>query len=412
MLYYSSQLSRQNRRVVVTGGGIITALGLGWESNAEGFRLGRNAFRPVTLFDVSRQRTKIAAEVDLPQRLPRPFAKQSRVRRLDRSGRMLFHAAHEALQNAGWERASFPFILGTTSGGMSLGEDYYRTAIQNPLAGRQQPTRALAYQAQFQNRLVAEALDSCGQVITISNACASGANAVGHAWELIRSGQSDRVLAGGYDALSQFVFAGFDSLQALSPSLCRPFDANRDGLGLGEGAAVFALEELSVAVARNANILGEIVGYGAATDRHHLTQPHPDGDAAVTSMTEACAVAGLMARDIDYVNAHGTGTTMNDSAEASAIGRWAGEYASMLPVSSTKSSIGHLLGAAGAVEVAVCLMALRGQWLPPTSTLLNPDPICAFPLVRVPSNAKLKHVLTNSFGFGGANASLVLRLWE
>jgi 3-oxoacyl-[acyl-carrier-protein] synthase II len=208
------------------------------------------------------------------------------------------------------------------------------------------------------------------------------------------------------------VFAGFDSLQALSPTRCRPFDAHRDGLALGEGAAVLALETLEVARRRGAAILGEIVGYGAATDAHHLTQPHPQGDAAFASMTEACRTARVNADQIGYINAHGTGTPLNDAAEAAAINRWAGGDAANISVSSTKSSIGHLLGAAGAVEAVVCLMALREQWLPPTSTLESPDPVCEFPVVQKPTEARLDYALTNSFGFGGANATLILRRWE
>jgi 3-oxoacyl-[acyl-carrier-protein] synthase II len=234
---------------------------------------------------------------------------------------------------------------------------------------------------------------------------------LGHAWDLLRRGHAQRVLAGGYDALSQLVFAGFDSLQALSPTQCRPFDAQRDGLALGEGAAVLTLETLESARRRGASILGEMVGYGAATDAHHLTQPHPNGDAALASMTAACESAQVTPEQIGYVNAHGTGTPLNDSAEAAAINRWAGARARTLPVSSTKSSIGHLLGAAGAVEAAVCLMALRGQWLPPTSTLQTPEALCAFPIVQRPAEAKLEYALSNSFGFGGANATLILRRW-
>jgi 3-oxoacyl-[acyl-carrier-protein] synthase II len=258
---------------------------------------------------------------------------------------------------------------------------------------------------------LADAFGFSGPTSIIANACASGANAVGHAWELIRRGHAMRVLTGGYDALSQLVFAGFDSLQALSPTQCRPFDANRDGLALGEGAAIFALETLDSARSRGAKIIGEIAGYGACTDAHHLTQPHPDGDAALRSMTAACKSAGLSPADIGYVNAHGTGTPLNDSAEAAAINRWAGEHAAALPVSSTKASIGHLLGASGAVEVAVCLMALRGQWLPPENVLQTPDPLCHFPIVSKPGTESLEYAMTNSFGFGGANASVILRRW-
>lgn len=259
---------------------------------------------------------------------------------------------------------------------------------------------------------MAEHLAFRGPITVISNACASGANAIGHAWELVRRGRAERVFAGGYDALSQLVFAGFDALKALSPTYCRPFDAHRDGLGLGEGAAILALESLDHAQRRGAVILGEIAGYGAATDSHHLTQPHPNGDAAFDSMQAACASAGLSPDQIDYVNAHGTGTPLNDSAEAAAITRWAGARAASLPVSSIKSGIGHLLGAAGAVEAVACLMALCGQWLPPMSTVRTPDPSCVFPLIVEPTERRFRCALTNSFGFGGANATLILRRWE
>lgn len=399
-------------RVVVTGAGVITALGQGWKTNAEGFRAGRVAIGPVTLFDVSRQRVKVAGQIGWALELPATHLNRRQLRRVERAGKLLLIAAHEALETAGLGPSTeLPIVLGTTSGGMSLGEDYYRQAIQSPSSRRRQPTRVLHYQAQRQGLDLAEALGARGPLTIIANACASGANAVGHAWELVRRGHAERVLTGGYDALSQMVFAGFDSLQALSPTQCRPFDSQRDGLALGEGAAVLVLETLQAAGRRKAKILGEIVGYDAATDAHHLTQPHPDGDAALASMTGACASAGLRPEQIDYINAHGTGTPLNDSAEAAAINRWAGPRAVSLPVSSTKASIGHLLGGAGAVEVVVCLMALAGQWLPPTSTLRAPDPVCLFQLVRKPVDARLGYALTNSFGFGGANASLVLRRW-
>jgi 3-oxoacyl-[acyl-carrier-protein] synthase II len=208
------------------------------------------------------------------------------------------------------------------------------------------------------------------------------------------------------------VFAGFDSLQALSTTQCRPFDAHRDGLALGEGAAMLALETLDSAKKRNAEILGEIVGYGAATDAHHLTQPHPNGDAAFASMNAACAAAQLSPDKINYINAHGTGTPLNDSAEAAAINRWAGAHVKNVAVSSTKASIGHLLGGAGSVEAAICLMALREQWMPPTATLQTLEPTCQFSFVQKPTDANVEYALTNSFGFGGANATLILRRWS
>jgi 3-oxoacyl-[acyl-carrier-protein] synthase II len=403
----------QATRVVITGAGVITALGQGWKQNAEGFRQGRVAIRPVTLFDVSRQRVKVAAEVDLPTALPETRLSGRHLRRMDRAAKLLLLAAHEAWHQSGWEPSEndLPVVLGTTSGGMSLGEAYYRQAIQTPHSQSGQPTRVVHYQSERPALDLADAFGFHGPATIIANACASGANAIGHACHLLCRGHSQRVMAGGCDALSQLVFAGFDSLQALSPTQCRPFDAQRDGLALGEGAAVLALETLDEARRRGADILGEVIGYGAATDVHHLTQPHPTGAAAVASMSAACADARLGPEKIGYVNAHGTGTPLNDSAEAAAINRWAGTHARKIQVSSTKSGIGHLLGAAGAIETVVCLMALREQWLPPTSTLRTPDPVCLFPVVREPTDASLEYALTNSFGFGGANASLILRRW-
>jgi 3-oxoacyl-[acyl-carrier-protein] synthase II len=412
VLFPFSDRSHSLPRVVVTGAGVVTALGSGWKSNAEGFRAGRIALEPVTLFDVSRQRVKTAGEVELPAALPPTLLPERELRRIDRASKLLLLATDEAWKQAGWEPSdNLPVVLGTTSGGMSLGQAIYRQAIQTPHQVRRQPTRVVHYQPQRQARDLMDAFGFAGPTIIIANACASGANAIGHAWELIRRGHAQRVLAGGYEALCQLVFAGFDSLQALSPTRCRPFDAARDGLALGEGAGIMTLESLDSARRRGAEIIGELVGYGSATDPHHLTQPHPDGNAALAAMNAACESAKLSADRINYVNAHGTGTPLNDAAEAAALNRWAGEHVTRLAVSSTKSGIGHLLGAAGAVEAVLCLMALKEQWLPPTSTLEKPDPACRFRLVQKPEDAPLEFVLTNSFGFGGANATLIFRRW-
>jgi 3-oxoacyl-[acyl-carrier-protein] synthase II len=412
MLFPSLPSPNKLPRVVVTGAGIITALGIGWKTNAEAFRAGRTAFRPVSLFDVSRQRAKTAAEVDLPLSLPQTHLDQRRLNRLDRAGKMLLLATHEAWQQAGWEPSEkVPFVLGTTGGGMLFGEDYFRRALQQPYKHRGQAMRAVCYQPQVQARLVMDALNFNGPIITVSNACASGSNAVGQAWELVRSGQVERAVAGGYDSLSEMVFAGFDSLQALSTTLCRPFDARRDGLALGEGAAVVTLETLDSARKRGANILCEVIGYASSIDQHHLTQPHPQGNTTQAVMKSACASAGIAPDSINYINAHGTGTMLNDSSEAAAISEWAGPHAANLPVSSTKANIGHLLGAAGAVEAVVCLMVLREQWLPPETAFETPDPACKFPVVHKPQDAGVEVALSNSFGFGGVNASLIFRRW-
>lgn len=413
MQFVNGQCRSKPVRVVITGAGIITALGKGWEINARGFREGQSAFRPVTRFDASRQRAKFAAEVDIPEPLPVGRLSAKEQRRLDHATRLLLSATAEALTQANWGLGqTFPMILGTTSCGMNLGERFFIKATEQPHGFRGQASLGLHYQAQRQGLAVQAAFDFNGPVIFIANACASGANAIGHAFDLIRHGRAERALAGGYDAISQLVFCGFDALQALSTTRCRPFDTARDGLALGEGAAILTLESEASARARGATILGEIAGYGMATDGHHLTQPHPEGNAALQSMREATAMAGITPEAVEYLNAHGTGTPLNDSAEAAAVNRWAGGHAPQLWVSSTKGAIGHLLGAAGAVEAVATLMVLREQWLPPNVGLEQPDPACAFPLVREPMSAACEYAATNSFGFGGCNATLILRRWS
>lgn len=392
---------------------MITALGNGWDANAAGFRAGQCGIRPVSLFDVSGQRVKQAAEARIPAPMPDTRLSAKRLSRVDRATRLLLAAAHEAWNQSGWTPTErLPLILGTTSGGMPLGEAYYRETLSNPLRHRHQPTRILNYQAQRQGIDLLDSLGCSGSITIIANACASGSNAIGHAWETVRSGRADRVLTGGYDGLCQLVFAGFDSLQALSPGRCRPFDTTRDGLALGEGAAVLTLETLQSAESRSASILGEIIGYGASTDTHHLTQPQPQGTAALTSMQNATRAAGIQPGDVHYINAHGTGTVLNDAAESMAINSWAGDQAAGLHVSSTKGSVGHLLGAAGAIEAAVCLMALQGQWLPPSPATTTVDPVCRFNYVTEPRNCPIDVALSNSFGFGGANATLLFRRWK
>jgi len=409
VLFPPDNRASEPRRVAVTGGGLLTALGSGWDANAAGFREGRAGFREVRGFDVSRQRVKVAAELDLPDEMPESRLSIREARRADRGSRMLLWAGKECLSGAAWETPQrTAVVLGTTSGGMTVGEDYYRRAIGVDRVTKGQAAKVVHYQARRQASLLQKAFGLEGPAFVVANACASGANAVGLAWELVRSGRVDRAVCGGYDALCQLVFAGFDSLQALSPTMCRPFDRERDGLALGEGAAVFALEPLAEARERGARILGEIRGYAAATDVHHLTQPHPEGVAALETMRRACEVAGLTPSEIQYVNAHGTGTPLNDASEAAAINAWAGEDAGGIAVSSTKASVGHLLGAAGTVETAVCLMALEGGWLPPTRSCRMPDPACGFRVVTEPESAPLENVISNSFGFGGANASLLL----
>jgi len=381
-------------------------MGCGMRANAEGFRAGRTAFRQVDLFDVSEQRVGSAGQAELPGCPPLVGLGKRAWARMDRGTRFAVMAAHEALEAAG-VRGAMPVVIGTSAGAMPIGEDYYRHALKGERHG--QLRRVEHYQPQRQMTDLLRAVGVHGPMRIISNACASGANAIGHAFQMVREGKAERVLAGGYDGLAQLVFAGFDSLQALSPSgIPRPFDAHRDGLAIGEGAGFVVVESLESAKARGAKVIAEVLGYGAATDVHHLTQPNPEGDAALLTMTAATRMAGLEPAQVDYINSHGTGTPLNDVAEAAAIRRWAGDDVGSIKVSSTKSSVGHLLGGAGAVEAAICLMALEGQWLPASLNVRELDSAVTFDLVQQPREATVDVVLTNSFGFGGANATLVM----
>jgi len=235
-------------------------------------------------------------------------------------------------------------------------------------------------------------------------ACASGPNAIGNAFHAIKHGHSRRVLAGGYDALAELVFAGFDSLQALSTTRPRPFAADRDGLALGEGAGVFTLERLEDAQARGATILAEIIGYGATTDLHHLTQPHPEGIAAARSMTMACKEAMVTPDQIDYINLHGTATLTNDAAEDKAV---FGIFGDRVPASSTKGATGHTLGAAGAIEAIICALALTHGLMPGGGiNSVEADPVLRTRYLIDNLHAPLRYALSNSFGFGGTNCAL------
>lgn len=401
-----------SQRILITGAGIISPLGLDWRENEASFRANRMNFTPVTMFDVSQRIAKTAAQVDLPQE--RLFLKMPRRRDhlIDRGTKMLLLAIREALAMAKLPGLAGidAIIIGTSAGAMSVGQDYFRTAISSPGRVPGQLSRVEYYQPQKQISAIAAEYDWHGPIIVVSNACASGANAIGDAMAMIQTGKARRVLAGGYDALAELVFAGFDTLRALAPSgIPRPFDAARDGLALGEGAAVVLIESEEAAAERGATALCEAAGYTTATDLHHLTQPDPEGKAAIRTMAGACAMAGIQAGEVDYINSHGTGTPYNDVAEASAIQTWAGRDAARIALSSTKSAMGHLLGGAGAVEAVICLMAMRGQWLPASLNVREVDDAVSFNLVREWREARVKVALTNSFGFGGTNATLAFK---
>jgi 3-oxoacyl-[acyl-carrier-protein] synthase II len=390
-------------RVAVVAAGVISPLGVGLDETLDSLRSNKDCVSPVTRFDVEKCRCKTAGQIS-DDRLLSGRRNGRKTERLHRATRMMM-AVFEELFGQDPEFKPELTVIGTTSGGMSFGEDYYR-ALHRHRGLQHSPGWIANYPPQKPVIDAQDAFEVSTPCQIIANACASGTNAIGHAFECVRSGRYERLLTGGYDALSELVFVGFDSLQASTPEKCRPFDRDRSGMVLGEGAAVFALENLEKARARNARILGEIIGYGISTDNHHLTQPDPSGIGPRRAMEQALQSGGCSADEIDYINAHGTATLFNDAAEGKAIA----ELFGTIPVSSTKSMIGHSLGAAGAIEAAVCLLALQGQLLPPNINFRHTDQGLDLNVVPNESReAKIDIVLSNSFGFGGTNASILIQ---
>ena len=390
-------------RVAIVAAGVVSPLGFGLEETLGSLRRSRDCISPVSRFPIEQCRCKTAGQVS-DQRLFPIAQRAKRAGRLHRSALMIMSALQEALE----QQPEFDpelAVIGTTSGGMSFGEQYYRS-LRDGNALPSTPRLVANYPAQKPIIDALEAFDISVPCQVIANACASGTNAIGHAFECVRSGRYQRILTGGYDALSELVFVGFDSLQAATAEKCRPFDRERSGMVLGEGAAILALENLDAARDRGAKILAEIVGYGISTDNHHLTQPHPSGSGPMQAMQRALVDAKLPAKAIDYINAHGTATLFNDAAEGKAIS----ELFQDVAVSSTKGMMGHSLGAAGAIEAIISILALQHQFLPPNINFRNSDLNLDLNIVANEAReAKVDSVLSNSFGFGGTNASVIFR---
>jgi len=400
----SNTREKPPERVAVVTAGVVSPLGFGLAETLDSLRHARDCVTEVTRFSVAECRCKTAGQIS-DDRLLAGLNKGIRAKRLHRASHMMIHALNEAMAQAPQFEPEL-MIIGTTSGGMSYGEQYYRSLCRSGDL-RHAPTWIANYPAQK------PAIDALQEVFkasvpcqVIANACASGTNAIGHAFECVRSGRYQRVLTGGYDALSELVFTGFDSLQASTPEKCRPFDRHRAGMVLGEGAAVLALENLELARKRDAPVLAEIVGYGISTDNFHITQPNPSGVGPREAMERALHSAQICADEVDYINAHGTATIFNDAAEGKAISA----LFNGVPVSSTKSMMGHSLGAAGAVEAVFCLLALKDQFLPPNINFGALDDGIDLNVVANQSRpAVVRTVLSNSFGFGGTNASILMR---
>lgn len=405
------------QRVVVTGLGALTPIGHGAAGLLEGIRTGRPGVRSIERFDASAFSCHVAAEVvdfDAAQYLD---AKQ--VRRLDRFAQFSVVGARQAIADAGLDlghidRDRAGVFIGTALGGASFAEEQYNVFMREGIR-KVRPTLALSVFGGASSCNIAIDAGLTGPTSANTDSCASAAIAIGEAARLIRSGDVDLMLAGGVEVpLTPLIFGAFDLIRAMSTrngnpaAACRPFDKGRDGFVMGEAAAVLVLESLDHARGRGASIYGEVLGYGSSNDAYHMTAPLPSGAQAARAIRLALADAGLRPEQIDYINAHASSTPLNDSTETRAVKTVFGEHARRVPISGTKSMHGHALGATGAVEAAICMLALRYDYLPPTINLDEPDPECD--LDYIPHHGRqrrVNYIVSNSFGFGGINATLV-----
>jgi 3-oxoacyl-[acyl-carrier-protein] synthase II len=417
-----SARGHERRRVVVTGLGAVTPLGADATSSWEAAVAGRSGVGPVTRFAPGAQPVRIAAQVRAP--LDTSSIPPKELRRLDRFVLYAALAAGEALRDAGLALDAgapddrFGVSIGSGIGGVETLLENHRQLLAGER--RLSPFFIPMTIANMAAGFVAIRHGLRGPNLCTTTACSSGAHAIGEALRLIERGDADAMLAGGSEAVvNELVMAGFTALRALSTRndeperASRPFDTDRDGFVVGEGAALLVLEALDHARARGATPFAELVGYAAGADAGHVAAPDESGEGAARCMRAALADAGIAPAELGYVNAHATATPAGDVAEARAIRRVLGPAAESVPVSATKSMTGHLLGAAGAVEALFCVRALQTGWLPPTTNLDHPDPECALDHVAHKArHAPARVALSNSFGFGGTNATLVLRRWE
>ncbi|HEY4305267.1 MAG TPA: beta-ketoacyl-ACP synthase II [Gemmatimonadaceae bacterium] len=408
----------QRRRVVITGIGAVTPIGISREGLWDGLREQRSAVRQVTRFDASLYRSKIAAEIDFH---PTDFIEERRARRLDRFGHFTVSTARLAIEDSGLnfaaeDRERIGSMMGTALGGVGYAEEQFmvfqREGIKNVSVSL--ATNVFGGAASCN---VAIEFGAQGPNSTNAMSCASGTMGIGEGFRQIRDDYADVMVCGGAEApLNQLCFGAFAIIRAMSTRnddpthASRPFDARRDGFVMGEGAGVLVLEEYERAKARGAHIYAEVCGYAFCNDAHHMTAPRPDGSQAARAMRGALKDAHVSPHEIAYVNAHGSSTPLNDPTETKAIHMVFGEHAPKLQVSSTKAYYGHALGASGAIETAICALSLERGWLPPTLNFETPGEGCD--LDYMPGNgrdARVEYIMTNSFGFGGINAALVLK---
>jgi 3-oxoacyl-[acyl-carrier-protein] synthase II len=399
------------RRVVITGAGSWNGFGAGVPRFLEALRNARCAIGDMTLFSTAGFRTGRAAVAPTPE--VDDLGGGAVGARLSRSDRMALAAAREAWLGSGIGDAKLSadriaVVVGGTTGGMLEAEEMLRRRRSGGL-GRMHLRGLLTIPVASTADVLAHAFGCMGARATAVTACSSSANSLGFAADLIQDGRADAAIAGGTDAHCKMTFAGFNALQALAPDVCRPFDRRRAGLSLGEGAAMFVLEEEGHARRRGAVVLAEFGGYGMSADAHHMTAPDPEGRGAVLAMRRALRDARVTPEAVEYVNAHGTGTPQNDPIETRAIKGVFGEHALRMAVSSTKSQTGHCLGAAGAIEILATVLGICHGFVPPTIHLEEPDLECD--LDYVPGAARERRVrvaVSNSYGFGGNNTSVVL----
>ncbi|VVM07787.1 beta-ketoacyl-ACP synthase II [Methylacidimicrobium tartarophylax] len=411
------------RRVVVTGFGAVTPNGNDTDALWESVRNGRSGIGRVTAFDTAGYDCLIAGEVrgiDLSQ----AFRNPKEARRADRYSQLAMTAAKEAVRRSGLlieneDPSRVGVIVGSGIGGLKTLEDQHTVLLQKG-PKRTSPLMIPMMITNIASGMIAIEFGCQGPNFCVVTACATASHCIGEAWRLIRDHEAEVILAGGSEAaVVPLGLSGFANMKALSlrndepQKASRPFDRDRDGFVLSEGAGIVVLEELEHAKKRNASILGEIIGYGLSADASHITSPDPNGSCAARAMISALKRAGKTPEEIDYINAHATSTQQGDLCEALAIQSVFGAHTKDVPVSATKSMTGHCLGAAGAVELILCLQALEAQLIPPTINLDNPDPACH--LHHVPSQAResvLRVAMSNSFGFGGHNASLVVAKFQ
>jgi 3-oxoacyl-[acyl-carrier-protein] synthase II len=407
------------RRVVVTGIGAVTPIGLGVDGLWEGLRRRQSAVRCITRFDPTAFKSRVAGEI--ADFVPTDHIEERRARRLDRYSQFTIAATRMALADAHLDLARedpdrVGAMMGTALGGVAHGEkNYHAFLTEGPRAV--DPALALTVFAGAASCNIAIEFGCTGPNSTNGMSCASGAIAIGDGFRAIVRGDADVMLAGGAEApLAPLCFGAFAIIRAMSTRnddpthASRPFDAGRDGFVMAEGAAVLVLEERSRALARGAPVYAELCGFGLTNDAHHMTAPRPDGRQAARAMRNALGEAHVTPGEVGYINAHGSSTPLNDPTETSAIKQVFGDLAYRVALSGTKGYYGHALGASGAIEAAICALASRRGWLPPTVNLETPDPACDLPQVTGDGrDGRPEVLLSNSFGFGGINAALVFR---